>query len=148
MKHPGGRPSKYDPSLIDQVNDYLKGAVPQNMKIPTIEGISIKLGVCRDTLYEWAKKYPEFSDTIEKTKTLQKEYLQEIGIFGGKEINATIVALLLKVNHEMVEKSAVDVTSGGEKITPIFNGLSVKDRGNSVQTNNSNEKDIQTKEKD
>jgi hypothetical protein len=116
VKHPGGRPTKYDPKMVDQINEYLRGAIPENMKIPTIEGIALKLGISRETLYQWAKEYPEFSDTIEKTKTLQKEYLQEIGIFGGKEINATIVALLLKVNHDMVEKTATDITSRGEKV--------------------------------
>jgi len=120
-KHAGGRPTKYDPSMIDTIDDYLKGAIPENMKIPTIEGIAIRLGICRDTLYQWAKEYPEFSDTIEKTKTLQKEYLQEIGIFGGKEINATIVALLLKVNHDMIETTKTDITSGGKPIPILGN---------------------------
>lgn len=104
-KNKGGRPTKFKPEIIAKANEYLQEAIPQNMKIPTVEGLALKLGVNRDTLYEWADKYPEFSDTLETLKMRQKEYLIEIGIFGGKEINATIVQLLLRVNHGMVETS-------------------------------------------
>lgn len=98
-----GRPTKYAPTVIKELNQYLKEAIPQNMKIPTVEGIALKLGVSKNTLYEWAKKNPKFQDALEELKMKQKEALTEIGIFGGKEINATIVALLLKVNHDMIE---------------------------------------------
>ena len=100
-----GRPSKYTPEIIDEINKYLIEAVPENMKIPTIEGIALRLGISRDTLYEWAKVHPEFSYTLERLKMVQKEALIQTGIFGGKEINQAIVALLLKVNHDMVETS-------------------------------------------
>lgn len=103
QKHPGGRPTKYTPQIIVEMNEYLTEAIPQNMKIPTIEGIALKLGISRETLYQWAKQHKEFSDTLEQLRMMQKESLTEIGIFGGKEINAAIVALLLKVNHGMQE---------------------------------------------
>jgi hypothetical protein len=118
-----GRPTKYDPKMINEIQEYLKGAIPENMKIPTIEGIALKLGVNRDTLYEWSKLYKDFSDTLEEVKTRQKEILQEIGIFGGKEINATIVALLLKVNHDMIETTRNEITGkDGENLVIVTNG--------------------------
>jgi hypothetical protein len=116
-----GRPTKYTPEVIVEINKYLQEAVPQNMKIPTVEGIALRLGINRDTLYEWAKQHKDFSDTLEGVKMRQKEMLTEIGIFGGKEINATIVSLLLKVNHDMIEKTALDVTSGGKPIPILGN---------------------------
>lgn len=135
MTHPGGRPTEYTPEVIQKINEYLEEAIPQNMKIPTVEGIALKLGISRDTLYEWAKVHPEFSDTLKELKMRQKEILQEIGIFGGKEINATIVALLLRVNHDMVETTKSDITSGGK---PIMGGTS------NVHSNDSLPKDSST----
>ena len=78
MKKKAGQPTKFTPEVIGKINQYLKEAVPENMAIPTVEGIALKLGVNRDTLYEWAKKenkkkYPKFSDTLEKLKMKQKE---------------------------------------------------------------------------
>ena len=72
-KHAGGRPSEYTPEVIEQINEYMEEAIPQNMKIPTVEGIALKLGINRDTLYEWAKVHPEFSDTLARMKMKQKE---------------------------------------------------------------------------
>jgi len=107
QKHAGGRPTKYTPETITKLNKYLEEAIPQNMKIPTVEGIALKLGINKTTLYEWAKKKPEFSNALNKLKMMQKEALTETGIFGGKEINQSIVALLLKVNHKMYERPQI-----------------------------------------
>jgi hypothetical protein len=112
-----GRPTLYSPKIIDELNQYLTEAVPENMKIPTVEGIALRVGINKKTLYEWAKIYPEFSNALEELKMKQKECLQEIGIFGGKEINATIVALLLKVNHDMIETTRQEI--GGVNGQPI-----------------------------
>lgn len=119
-KHTVGAPSKYTSDAIDKINKYLEDAIPENMEIPTVEGIALKLGINRDTLYHWAKVHPEFSDTLDKLKMLQKKYLINTGIFGGKEINATIIQLLLKVNHEMVEVNRTELTGkDGEQLVVI-----------------------------
>lgn len=97
------KPTKYTPELIEKIHTYFEEAVPTNMRIPTVEGLALKLGINRDTLYDWEKKHKEISDTLALIKLKQKEYLTEIGIFGGKEINANIVALFLKANHGMIE---------------------------------------------
>lgn len=124
MKHAGGRPTLYTPEVIKQINEYLKTAVPENMQIPTVEGIAIRLGISRDTLYEWAKVHKEFSDTIDLLKMKQKEALVQTGIFGGKEVNATIIALLLKVNHDMIETERKQlVGADNEKLEIIFTDI-------------------------
>jgi hypothetical protein len=138
-KRPVGRPTRYTSKTIPEVEKYLIDAVPENMAIPTIEGIALRLNVNRDTLYEWASVHKDFSDTLEKMRVLQKEALIRTGIFGGKEINSTIIMLLLKVNHDMVEKTAMDITSGGQPI-PIL-GNSVTD----VHKDNSDNKASTTK---
>lgn len=122
-KHAGGRPSLYTPQIIIDFNQYLQDATPENMEIATVEGLALKLGISKDTLYEWAKIHPEFSDALCKLKMEQKQQLIKTGIFGGKEINAGIVALMLKVNHDMVETQKTDITSGGKPL-PILGGIS------------------------
>ena len=119
------RPIDYSPDVVVKANEYLAIAVPQNQQIPTVEGLALHLGHHRDTLYEWKKTYPEFREVMNRLKMLQKEHLIQTGIFGGKEVNATIIGLMLKVNHDMVEISKTDITSKGERLpTPIYGGKS------------------------
>jgi len=138
MPHAGGRPTKYIPELKPLIEEYLSECTKENMKLPTVEGLCLKLDITRETAYQWKEEHKEFSDTLEHIKVLQKEMLTEVGIFGGKEINANIVALFLKANHDMIEKSAVDVTSGGKPI-PIL--------GN-VPSHNSNQEVAETTKED
>lgn len=109
-----GQPTKYNTDTIALADKYLSTTGSHQMKLPSIEGLALYIGVHRDTLYEWAKKYPAFSDTLRIVEELQKEQLVADGIYGGKEVNATIVKLLLQNNHGMREKQ--DVTTDGEKI--------------------------------
>ena len=117
------RPTDYNETIIPRAEKYLSESVPQNMKIPTIEGLALYLDVARRTIYDWKAKYPEFLHTLEKLEMLQKEYLTETGIFGGKEINANIVALFLKANHGMVETERHEIggVNGSEPIRLFVN---------------------------
>ena len=119
MKHPVGRPSEYDPSYCDKVDEYLENASRENMHLPKVESFAIYLGVTKKTLYNWSKEHEEFLHALDKIMTIQAERLIDDGIYGGKEVNATIVKLLLMNNHDMREKNDTDMTSGGEKITEI-----------------------------
>jgi len=119
MKHPVGRPSEYDPSNCDKVDEYLENASRENMHLPKVESFAIYLGVTKKTLYNWSKEHEEFLHALDKIMTIQAERLIDDGIYGGKEVNATIVKLLLMNNHDMREKNDTDMTSGGEKITEI-----------------------------
>lgn len=109
-KHAGGRPSKYDPQFINEVDRYLRTTGKEQMHLPKVESFAIWIGVHKDTLYEWAKHYPEFSDALGKIMERQAEQLIDDGIYGGKEVNSTIVKLLLQNNHGMKERSEVEQT--------------------------------------
>lgn len=123
MAHPGGRPTKYDPAFIEEVDTYLETTGRENTKLPTKQGFALHIGVDDDTLVEWGKIYPEFSAALKKLMQTQHEQLVNDGIYGGKEVNATIVKLLLQNNHGMKERT--DTTTNDKDIpTPIYGSKS------------------------
>lgn len=105
MVHAGGRPTKYDPSFVQEVYKYLEMTGRDQTSLPKIESLALHLNVNKSTLYEWAKIYPEFSNAMETVMLKQGEQLIDDGIYGGKEVNATIIKLLLQNNHGMKERT-------------------------------------------
>lgn len=116
-----GCPTKYTPDIPLSLKDYLATTGREQTSLPTVEGFAIFLNVSRDTLYEWAKVHKEFSDTLKEIEIKQKQQLINDGIYGGKEVNSTIVKLLLQNNHGMKER--VDQTTNDKSLpTPIYAG--------------------------
>lgn len=118
MAHPGGRPTKYDPLFVDYLDGYLATTGKEQKSLPTIQGFALYLKVNDDTLNEWGKIHPEFSATLIKLKNLQAKQLIDDGIYGGKEVNATIVKLLLQNNHGMKER--LDQTTNDKDLNVII----------------------------
>mgnify|MGYP001609080381 CR=1 FL=1 len=122
-KHAGGRPTKYNPSFVQAVDEYIATTGKEQTSLPTKQGLALYLNVDDETLNEWAKKYKEFSATLRKLMLKQAEQLINDGIYGGKEVNATIVKLLLQNNHGMKER--IDQTTKDKQLpSPIYNGKS------------------------
>lgn len=93
------------------------------VKLPTIEGLALKLNVSRKTLYNWAEKHNAFLHTLEKIEREQKNRLLNKGLSG--EYNSTIAKLILSSNHGMVERK--DLTTDGKELpAPIYGGESSK----------------------
>jgi len=134
MAHPGGRPTKYLPKFVEMADEYLATTGKEQNELPMVEGFAVYLEVDKTTLYEWAKIYPEFSHALTKIKIAQLLQLVNDGIYGGKEVNATIVKLMLQNNHGMKERK--DVTTDGKQIAG-FNYLTPKN-GNSNPDNKTN----------
>jgi hypothetical protein len=109
-----GRPTLYREIFVNKVDEYLNNTGDGTGKLPTFQGFALYIGVSCDSLERWSKEYPEFCGALEKLKNKQAEQLINDGIYGGKEVNATIVKLLLQNNHGMKER--VDNTSNGETL--------------------------------
>jgi hypothetical protein len=123
-----GRPSKYKPEFCLEVDSYLSETGHGTMHMPKIESFAIRLGVSKNTLYEWAKENPDFQDALNRIMLFQGERLIDDGIYGGKEVNSTIVKLLLQNNHGMKER--VDNTTNDKDLpTPILGGITKEDNG-------------------
>lgn len=122
-KTTAGRPTKYHEGMPDLVNEYLKMTGLEQMHLPKMCSLALYLDVNEDTLVEWGKIHPLFSAALRKLKDRQQEQLIDIGMFGGKEVNATIVKLLLQNNHGMRERN--DITTNDQPLpTPIYGGKS------------------------
>lgn len=125
MKHAGGRPTKYNPAFNAELDKYLATTGRENTSLPTKQGFALWLDVDDETLNEWGKVHKEFSATLRKLMMIQAKQLIDDGIYGGKEINPTIVKLLLQNNHGMKERK--DVTTDDEPLpAPIYGGQSTK----------------------
>lgn len=132
-----GRPSKYNPKYCDEVDRYLeenqdeevkvlkqsnseKGFVTYDtklkVKLPTVEGFAIFIGVNKTTLYEWEKVNQSFSNSLDKIREEQRRRLLNSGLSG--DYNSTIAKLILSSNHGMREKS--DITSDDQPLTPLL----------------------------
>jgi hypothetical protein len=98
-----GRPTKYDPSFIDIAREYINSCGREATELPTIQGLALKLGVDDERIGEYAKKYPEFHATIKELVGAQMNQLMNDGLYGGKDVNASMAIFLLKANHGLIE---------------------------------------------
>ncbi len=101
--HPGGRPTSYDPAYAEQLLEYFNidpwvevpvtfynkdGGVSKETierkpnPPPHLSAFARKIGVSRDTLYQWAKVHPEFSDAVTRAKEQRREIIIDNGLVG------------------------------------------------------------------
>lgn len=113
------RPTDYKgEETLKKVDEYIKECQDdfsgdyKKVKLPTIEGLALKLDTTERTLHRWATKHPEFRQSLDRVNQLQKQRLQSEGLAGN--YNSTIAKLILSANHGLREGK--DVTSKGEKI--------------------------------
>ena len=124
MINPAHRPSEYKEEYIDKVDEYIAITGRENTSLPTIAGFAVYLDVTKKTIYNWSKEHEDFLHSLDRILTKQEVQLIDDGIYGGKEVNSTIVKLLLMNNHGMRERK--DTTSGDKPLpTPIYGGKSV-----------------------
>lgn len=97
------RPSKYDPKYCDELIAHMKFGM-------SLESFAGKIGVCRDTLYEWRDTHSEFSDSIKKGQAAC-QYFWEYKLGQSVEdrnINAVSVYFALKCRFGYKETQSVE----------------------------------------
>lgn len=121
-----GRPSAYGKAILVKARKYLNidrsgykiklvivCGVPE--AFPTIEGLSVYLGVSRQTIYEWGSDpvKKEFSYILEQIMAKQGRTL----IFGGiTEAFSSPITKMMLTKHGYRDSSEIDHTSKGERI--------------------------------
>ena len=115
MSNPVGRPSKYDPKYVEELikffdveayrempildkegNTVAIKAVPN--KFPTLARFACKIGVTRETLWDWATAtddegnliHPEFSNAYKRAKEFQESILVAGAMAGAFQANFSI----------------------------------------------------------
>ncbi len=117
------RPTKYKKEFIQELLDYLdvkpyeeitKKIVKDGQEIeitekivadyPSLAGFAVKIGVCRDTITEWAKIYPEFSGACKRLNVVQENYLIVNGLKGNIQQNFGMfvakITLVIETNSQ------------------------------------------------
>jgi hypothetical protein len=88
-----GRPTKYDSAFCDQVIE----AGAKGFSLAAFAGM---IGVCRDTVQEWARVHPEFSAAVKAHKAkrawIWEQRLMRIADEGGGNGSATAIIFALK----------------------------------------------------
>ena len=117
--NPVGRPSKYTEEVLEKARAYAKNHLVDgsNDVIPSIEGLSIYLGISRETVRDWAKQ-PEkaaFSAIVEEMMAKQARALFN-GALRGELREKTSSMMLSK--HGYSEKQEVDLSSSDGTMRP------------------------------
>lgn len=159
----GGRPTKFDPKYgpmlleffdVEPFRKELKSSSKgygksgnQNFereefmlianRLPTIERFCMKIGVWRDTFYNWLEKgqeridedkplteenaknpeYFEFYRHFTRTREIYKEFIIANGF--GNVANPSFAIFLAKNTTDMRDKTETDITSGGKELGTI-----------------------------
>lgn len=106
MLDKGGAPTKYRVEYIQQMHDYFNIAAGEDVQtenskgekhtirvaanLPTLVGFAFVIGVNRDTLSKWSKKYKRFGKVYSEAKDHQERILVENGLKGGYNTNFAI----------------------------------------------------------
>ena len=110
------RPSKYNATILEKAEDYIKNYITYGDQIPMIDGLALELGIHRDTVNDWEKKYPEFSDIVRTLMTHQGRKLMNGSLSG--EFRERTATLALSSNHGLVAKTETDITSSDGTMKP------------------------------
>ena len=68
---PAGRPSKYKKKYCEDIVAYMSEG-------NSIVQFAAHIGVCRDTVNEWTREYPEFSDALRMAMTKCEAHWERI----------------------------------------------------------------------
>jgi len=113
-RRPLGRPTKYQEEFCTLAIDFLSLGYSK-------EALAGYLHIAEDTLYDWIKNNPIFSEAVKEGVAQARLMWEQLGIKGskGKVDNFNSVAWLfnMKNRFKWTDKIEMDHTSDGEKIT-------------------------------
>lgn len=114
----GGRPSLYRDAYVNEVIQHLAQGY-------TLASWGGQIGVCRDTVHEWSKVHPEFSDAVKKGRAkgqaLWEERLAAQALTGTGNTTAIIFAMKNLYKDDWADKIVNEHTGeGGGPLTVVI----------------------------
>lgn len=114
-----GRPTKYDKKYCDVVIDYMERGYSK-------EACAGAIGISKQTLYDWAKKYPEFLDAISIGEARSQLFWESMAVDytvhskNGKQINGQVYGLNMRNRFNWSDKKEITVEEKDKKKTFAF----------------------------
>lgn len=108
MTNPVGRPSKYNDDLQAMADSYITEFKEFGDVVPQLAGLACFIGITRETLYQWMKQHPKFSDTAKAVTIMQERMLVNGGL--SKVNDAGVTKMLLASNHGYSDKTQTELT--------------------------------------
>ena len=79
----GGRKGKYEYWLTEDGITLLQGWARDGL---TDEQIASNMGICRDTLSVWKKRYPDISDTLKRGKEVVDIQVEKLAFVSSQRV--------------------------------------------------------------
>lgn len=97
-----GRPTKYRTELCNKALRLMEKGYSKTF-------VAANLGINRDTLYEWCKEYPEFSDTIKKGEVLSEAFwektLRDAALGINKNCKESLLIFTMKARFKWKDRA-------------------------------------------
>lgn len=89
----GGRPSSYDPGYCDAVVEFGREG-------ESLTGIAVKLGVSKQTVYNWMDEFPDFMDAIEKARACAQGWWEDTLKFQARSGKGSATAAIFAMKNQ------------------------------------------------
>lgn len=114
-----GRPTKYDPRYCDEIEEFMGQGFSQ-------AAFAGKIGVNEDTIYEWKKVHPAFSEATKRGVAKSQLFWERLGLEGTTGVrDFNVVAWIFNMKNRFKWRDRQDITSDDKQFpTPIYGGTS------------------------
>lgn len=108
---PPGRPTRYKKRYCKEIIEHCKTGL-------SFESFAGVIGVHKDTIYEWCKKYPEFSDAKKRAASISLLWWEKEGIDGlrneyqGGSFNTANWIFNMRNRFKWTNRDTVDENEG------------------------------------
>jgi len=134
-----GRPRKYTLEELEAIRENWLSTCAEQKRLITKGNFCLFAKISRETWNEWQKEGHEFADTIKEIEGfIEDAWVQRLA---GNSVAGAIFYLKNAFKESYKDRYDTDITSGGEKIVPIY-------AGKSLQRHDSDAEDIQSEKKD